>query len=199
MYSRGQWVCALLLASVAHAGLISQLAPTPPSGHDRAGEQGVELSIQLAAPQSSAPEPRSQAPAAPAAVASLPQVPRTKPLTERQIATVAKQPKPAPAQRAGGPQGTTDYYAKLQAWLNAHKNYPTEARHQGWEGVTELEFVVQADGTVAWSRLARSSGYLMLDGAAERLLAEAQPLPPPPADLDAAARHVRVPISYRLY
>lgn len=198
MFARGQWSIALLLATAAHAGLISQLAPLPLSGSEHAGDQGLELNIQLQAPQSLAPQVRAT---------PEPTVATSKPAPPRRASV--KAPKPAAKQstkaranrpaRTGSAQGTSDYYAKLQVWLNAHKHYPTEARHQGWEGVTELEFVVQADGTVAWSRLARSSGYLMLDDAAARLLAEAQPLPKPPAELDAAGRHVRVPISYRLY
>ena len=169
-------------------------------GNEHAGDGGIELTIQLAPQQSAAPQ-AAVAPAQQARVAKTapaPTIAARKPSKRKAQKNQSKQSANAQS-RAGGPQGTADYYAKLQAWLNAHKHYPTEARHQGWEGVTELEFVVQTNGTVAWSRLARSSGYLMLDDAATRLLADAQPLPPPPSELDAAARHVRVPISFRLY
>lgn len=202
MFRRGQWLVALLLATAAHAGFISHFAPLPPSGSEQAGDQGIALNIQLQPPRSSAPQVRPTP--LPAETAKQ----RAKPLaaapTSQAVKTVTKSasrnlPKTAPPTSASDKPGKADYYTKLQAWLNAHKHYPTEARHQGWEGVTELEFVVQPDGHVAWSRLARSSGYLMLDDAATRLLDDAQPLPVPPPELDARGRHVRVPISYRLY
>lgn len=203
MFARGQWCVALLLAAAAHAGLISQFAPAPRSGTAQNDAQGIALNIQLEPPRSSAPAASAKAPPTTLETAAL-AAPKTAPQRTREPATPTKRSKTqtkraAAASSDAGRNGVADYYTELQAWLNAHKHYPTEARNQGWEGVSELEFVVQADGTVAWSRLARSSGYLMLDDAAAKLLAEAQPLPAPPAELDAAARHVRVPISYRLY
>ena len=104
-----------------------------------------------------------------------------------------------PAATPGGDDPVADYYARLQAWLNAHKRYPTEARHRGLQGVAELEFELGRDGAVRWSRVARSSGHRMLDTAAERLMAQASPMPRPPEHLSDAELRLRVPVQYSLY
>jgi len=46
-------------------------------------------------------------------------------------------------------------------------DYPQTARRQGWEGTVMLEMELLADGTIGEVKVAASSGYPILDEAAQ--------------------------------
>jgi len=55
--------------------------------------------------------------------------------------------------------------------------YPPMAREQGLEGIALLQFEIRHDGEPAAVEVAHSSGYSILDRAAERSVHRAAPLP----------------------
>jgi protein TonB len=71
------------------------------------------------------------------------------------------------------------------------KIYPRSARRQGIEGTVELRFRIAADGSVGAVEIARSSGFLVLDEAAQQTIRRAAPYP-------RLNGWVRLPLTYRL-
>lgn len=51
---------------------------------------------------------------------------------------------------------------------NALPEYPDEALEKGWEGVVELMLSLDEEGKAHQVEVARSSGYPVLDGSAEK-------------------------------
>ncbi|OPY70404.1 MAG: Gram-negative bacterial tonB protein [Syntrophorhabdaceae bacterium PtaU1.Bin034] len=72
-------------------------------------------------------------------------------------------------------------------------SYPALARRKGWSGTVKVSFVVHEDGTADDIRVARSSGFEILDMSSLDAVRRASPFPKPPA-----AVHVIMPIAYRL-
>jgi protein TonB len=54
----------------------------------------------------------------------------------------------------------------LQQALARHFRYPLLARKRGWQGEVLLAFRLESDGRILDARIARSSGYRLLDRAA---------------------------------
>lgn len=54
----------------------------------------------------------------------------------------------------------------VQLELARHFHYPLLARKRGWQGEVLLAFRLEADGRISEARVARSSGYGVLDNAA---------------------------------
>lgn len=83
--------------------------------------------------------------------------------------------------------------------LNRVKQFPTDARRRGREGVATVSFIVSATGDISASRLEKSSGTIALDREALAMLERASPLPPPPAELLVSGRYaVTMPVSFSL-
>lgn len=100
---------------------------------------------------------------------------------------------------AGGKAGDQrSYFAELMAWLNKHKSYPREAKKAKQQGVVELQFTLQRDGTVLASSIRKGSDYPLLDEAALAMLAAASPLPALPASMDRQQITLVIPIEFSL-
>ena len=61
------------------------------------------------------------------------------------------------------------------------KGYPAAARARRETGDVEITFTLESNGTVASSRVIRSSGFAALDQEALDTIRRAAPYPPPPA------------------
>jgi protein TonB len=85
----------------------------------------------------------------------------------------------------------------LAAWLTARKTYPDEARRSGTEGNVVLRFTVDRSGRVLDVVLARSSGWPVLDAAAEAMLRGAA-LPAFTADMAGERISVTAQVRYGL-
>lgn len=90
------------------------------------------------------------------------------------------------------------YFGELRQWLAEHRRYPRRARMRRLEGVAILEIELAADGQPRASRIVAGSGHALLDRAVREMVERAQPLPPPPADLDVAGRIITVPVDFSL-
>ncbi|MEC9341989.1 MAG: TonB family protein [Pseudomonadota bacterium] len=130
--------------------------------------------------------------------------------TDRTAATTASNA-PSPSGSAGVtgmPGGTLDaavvnaqqrYLAELARWLERHKRYPRQARSRGIEGTTSVRFTLNRDGQLLAHQMVESSGFGVLDRAAESLLARASPFPEPPPEItDTFPLTLVVPVAYRL-
>lgn len=130
--------------------------------------------------------------------------------TDRTAATTASNA-PSPSDSAGVtgmPGGTLDaavvdaqqrYLAELARWLERHKRYPRQARSRGIEGTTSVRFTLSRDGRLLSHQMVESSGFGVLDRAAESLLTRASPFPEPPPEItDAFPLTLVVPVAYRL-
>jgi protein TonB len=110
---------------------------------------------------------------------------------------------PAPAAPVAAPQkasGETrdSYLGRVLAQLNRFKQYPRTARQARIQGVVMLHFVMDADGKVVSSDIAKSSGRPVLDAEALALIQRAQPLPALPVDFSTRTLDAVVPIEFAL-
>jgi len=106
---------------------------------------------------------------------------------------------PAPSVTpAGDPSAKADYVALLQAWLERYKDYPRRAQMRNQEGTALLFVALDGDGHVLEYRLARSTGFDLLDDAAREMIERAQPLPKVPAALSGGRVEFLVPVRFAL-
>ena len=97
---------------------------------------------------------------------------------DAKAAAKAAAPQSSATQRGSG--NSKQWDAKLRAWLNRHKRYPSAAKARRAEGNVLVTFTVDASGRVLSARLARSSGDADLDRTALSILQGATvPAPPP--------------------
>jgi TonB family protein len=86
----------------------------------------------------------------------------------------------------------------LQAML-PYFHYPLFARQQGWQGEVQVAVHIAQDGSLSNLRLARTSGYPLLDAAALDSLEKIHRLPDATTTLlDASGFDLNVPVVYRL-
>lgn len=94
-------------------------------------------------------------------------------------------------------QMKTFYALEIRKKINRVKHYPLIARRRGEQGTVTLEFSIDAQGKVLNSRILLSSGAKILDRAALKALAEANPFSPPPAELRIEQTY-QLPIQFAL-
>jgi protein TonB len=102
------------------------------------------------------------------------------------------------ASGGGMPGETVDYMARLQAWLNKHKEYPRRAQLRRQEGTALLYFVMDREGRVIEYRLRQSSGHGLLDREVEAMIERAQPLPKMPDSMSQQRLELVVPVRFAL-
>lgn len=105
--------------------------------------------------------------------------------------------KPAPVTARAHPDSTDqleNLRVTLRRELTNHFSYPQLARRRGWQGEVILAFRLEVDGTIINARVARSSGYGVLDRAALNSLGKVkrinQTLP--------QEQDMQLPVIYRL-
>ncbi|HEY4719314.1 MAG TPA: energy transducer TonB, partial [Candidatus Methylomirabilis sp.] len=96
-----------------------------------------------------------------------------------------------PGRGSGSGRGGIGWRQLLRDRIERAKQYPPEARRQGMEGTTEVEFQIAKDGSVKEVMVVRSSGFPILDHASMETIKGAAPLPVIPGT-------IRIAISYRL-
>lgn len=178
--------------------------PTPPTYRESGPD---ERTVAPPPAETTAPEAASPAPAAPseeqpppAAPPEKPAVPAEmpKPKPKREVARLeppkreaekpqaphlapALQFKVAPGERleTGDP-----YLNQLRAAVERHRIYPRVVGQFGLpvEGTAIYEMLLDRSGRLLGIRLQRSSGTPGIDQAAETMLRDSQPFPPPPAN-----------------
>lgn len=94
----------------------------------------------------------------------------------------------------GGSGGGTNLATHLQTIrrrIEEARTYPEAARRDGIQGTVDLRFRIAADGTIEAVNILRSSGFRILDEAAEQTIRRAAPYPP-------VSGWIRLPLAYRL-
>jgi len=105
----------------------------------------------------------------------------------------------ADALTSGGTPGyKRNYYALIAATLAKHKRYPKYARKKGQEGTVLLSFTVLSSGLVKDIKIKQSSGHSLLDRSVKKMLQQASPLPPFPAQQTARELNISIPIVFKL-
>jgi protein TonB len=101
---------------------------------------------------------------------------------------------PLPGLSSRNSDALPNWKTQLVAKLERAKRYPSEAR--GDQGTAQLAFSVDRQGGVHNARITHSSGSSALDHETLALIQRAQPLPPPPPEMQGAQIPVVVPIRY---
>lgn len=151
------------------------------------------------------PKPKPVAhPKKPPPPAVMPSQPAAMKTTEPQAAI----PEPAvqtlpPAATPPSPQATptptaTSWQGRLLAHLERHKRYPDSARFRRQQGVAGVAFSMDRQGRLLAVRLRTSSGVESLDEESLELLRRAQPLPPPPPEVEGERLDLVVPVEFFL-
>jgi len=91
------------------------------------------------------------------------------------------------------------WQGRVLARLGKFRRYPSHARRRGEEGVPYVRFVIDRNGEVLSSTLARSSGFADLDREAVNLPKRAQPLPKPPTDIVGDTVELVVPVEFLVH
>jgi protein TonB len=101
---------------------------------------------------------------------------------------------------AGAPVTDTasQVQARLLSELARYFEYPSLARQRGWQGEVWLAVRVETDGQLRAPRVARSSGFAVLDQSALHSLARVPRLAEVEAWHVSTALDLRVPVIYRL-
>lgn len=156
--------------------------PPPPQAKPKAAKprQTKAVAPPLAPPSAppSAPEPETAA----------------EPATAPPQASVAA----APVRTAANPQAAPNWQSRMLAHLERHKLYPAQAQRRHLRGVAVLTFTMDRAGRVLSQSLRDSSGHALLDQAALDMLVRAQPLPPPPPEVEGAMLTLSVPVKFTL-
>ncbi len=101
----------------------------------------------------------------------------------------------ANSRTAGGRQGNAkSYFAELMAWLNRHKEYPSNLKRAKIEGTVMVRFSISRDGEVLDASIKTSSGNAQLDQAALDMLKKANPLPAIPDFMGRDRISITVPV-----
>ena len=163
----------------------------------------------------SLPSPPQPSPAAQPAVAPAPSSTPTSVSASAPTADAQSAPPPAPREQIAlarpqvpvavtetsqypDPDLVASYARNLSAGVARLKRYPAIARMRGWQGTAVINVSIGPRGELLDARIARSSGFAVLDEQALEMIREAQPLPPAPASLRGLALVVQLPVSFSL-
>lgn len=91
-----------------------------------------------------------------------------------------------------------DYLGMIRLRIEKHKKYPDYARERGIEGKVTIIFVLKHDGYISGVRIAKSSGYKVLDQAAITAVKNASPFPKPPNSSSEGSITLQVTITFEL-
>ena len=168
-------------------------APNPP------GPAPVQLAPDPILPQPlpqprPPPRPRPKPPSPPRTTA--PSAHETKaPIAPPPRSTVEPSPGPVAAPLSSA---VPDWRTALVTKLQRAKRYPETARSRGLQGVASATFTMDRAGRVLAASLVSSSGSAVLDDEALAMIRRAEPLPPPPPELQGAMVTMTIPVSFTL-
>lgn len=149
--------------------------------------------MQAVAPPEPLPEPELAVDPEPKkepvveAVKEIPKPVAKKPVKEKgkakrqRIAAASQQSVAANSVGRGSSQSDSNYRGMVIAHLSRHKQFPSEARSRGEQGVASVTFSIDGNGRVTSVRLSRSSGSSTLDHEVQAMARRASPFPAPPS------------------
>jgi protein TonB len=169
-------------------------------------EEKIEAKIERRPEQK--PEEKIEAPPAPVppvAAVPPPEAVRPPPPPEPQAQPAPPSDVPPAPVTTAPPRPHEVTAAEANAWhqgifaqIQRHKAYPSTARARGERGVVQVAFSIDRQGHLVASRVAKASGFAALDQAAIATLENAQPFPPPPADMPGEQFSFTVPVAFSI-
>lgn len=103
-----------------------------------------------------------------------------------------------PADRAPPSNALPTWQGLLLGRLEQYKRYPYEAQYRRQQGVVYLRFSMDRRGKVLSASIVKSSGIDALDQETLALIHRAEPLPPPPAEVNGDSIELTVPVQFFL-
>jgi protein TonB len=152
---------------------------------DAKGEEEVEHKVE--------PKPREEPPrnAVPVTTPPPPELPKIAALPAGPVQGTPTKPIDMKAMQT--------WVGAISALLERKKRYPPAAHARREQGVAQVSFVLDRQGRLVESHIARSSGAADLDEEALALVHRAQPFPPRPANgVQDEQVHLNVPIRFSL-
>ncbi|WP_084445649.1 energy transducer TonB family protein [Sphingomonas sp. TDK1] len=116
------------------------------------------------------------------------------PAIANQASTVAARTNSASTAQAA----LANWQSELLGHLKRFLRYPRPSQSAREEGIAQVTITVDRQGHVLGARLARGSGYPMLDGEAVAMVRRGSPVPPPDADIPGDPVIVTIPILFSL-
>ena len=179
-----------------------QIAPTPPQEKPDV----VAPPEQKSEPTPPKPEPvkvepeKKPAPVKPKVVRKDAKKPTDAPPAPRTTASNAERQAPAASAASAGASAAAiaSYNQLVLAHLRRFKQYPSEAKAAGKQGVGRVNFTLSRNGQVTASKLVGSTGHAALDAESLATLRRAQPFPPFPPDMKQASMSFTMPVSFGL-
>lgn len=99
---------------------------------------------------------------------------------------------------APAPQVSERISAALQSQLEEQFDYPWLARKRGWQGRVTLSLHIEKNGDLSRWKIARTSGYQVLDRSALDSARRIRRLPGAAGLLNGTALDLQIPVHYRL-
>ncbi|WAC07764.1 MAG: energy transducer TonB [Thermodesulfobacteriota bacterium] len=87
----------------------------------------------------------------------------------------------------------SEHFAYIKKIIQENITYPARAQRMGWQGKVIIEFIILENGNATTIKIAKSSGFDVLDDNVVKTVEAVAPFPKPPVRAE-----VRVPIIYRL-
>lgn len=103
-----------------------------------------------------------------------------------------------PRGRRGGGDTAAGWHGRVMAHLDRHKKYPPAAKMMKREGRVHIHLMVDRNGEVLAVSVARGAGFKAFDDEAVAVVKRAQPLPPPPSELEGDRIPVNMSINFSL-
>ena len=193
-------ICVLVLHGLFLLALSTDFSANPPP-HTLSTVQ-VSLLPQKPLPKLP-PFPPPRFSQQPQIVAIQPRISITQPPPPDAVHAVPPMRAPAAAETTQGPAKPApppmDYLSRLEAHLNAYKNYPYDARIHREEGIVQLRFSLDRSGHVLTYDVVGSSGFALLDAEARQMIRRANPFPPVPPEYPGESLDLTVPVVFSFH
>lgn len=194
-------ICVLALHGFLMLGLLADFSVKPQLPPARTVQ--VALLPQKPLPKPLPPAPLPHFAQQPQIVAIQPHISIAQPPPPDAVHAVPPVHAPTAPEKTQGPATPQpppmDYLSRLEAHLNAYKNYPYEARIHRQHGIVELRFSLDRSGHVLSYEVVGSSGSEALDNEAREMMRRADPFPPMPVDYRGQTLDLSVPVIFALH
>ncbi|MBI5588057.1 MAG: TonB family protein [Deltaproteobacteria bacterium] len=91
------------------------------------------------------------------------------------------------------------YLMNMKRRIEFYWEYPEVASRSGWQGVLNINFTINKDGTVSNITVGKSSNYPVLDDAAVTAIRLAAPFPPFPENFGIEEISIKGQFEYKIY
>jgi len=90
-------------------------------------------------------------------------------------------------------QYLAEHFTYIRDIIEKNLSYPPRAQRMGWAGTVVVSLSIRTDGRIRDIRIAKSSGYDILDDNVVETIRKVEPFPRPPVPVE-----LKIPLSYQL-